>query len=193
MNMKKFIILGVAVVMTLSVTACKPSYEAPVADPVMTTAAADTPYDLDFIQLNNDVIESFSNTHDIFPFIKSLDIDGNNEGKKIEITVDIQQGVSDDAIRIFLSDVTKKVANNAYIQDFRLKKADDTQFGSVYDIYSYTYKVTSGDETLYDETIPAGNEIPLDPSVDGNAVKEALEQMSNGESSIAGESNTSAN
>lgn len=193
MNMKKFIILGVAVVMTLSVTACKPSYETPVADPVMTTAAADTPYDLDFIQLNNDVIESFSNTHDIFPFIKSLDIDGNNEGKKIEITVDIQQGVSDDAIRIFLSDVTKKVANNAYIQDFRLKKADDTQFGSVYDIYSYTYKVTSGGETLYDETIPAGSDIPLDPSVDGDAVKEALEQMANAESSATEESKASAN
>ena len=86
--------------------------------------------------------------------------------------------------------MTKQIANNAYIQDFRLKKADDAQFGSVYDIYSYTYKVTSGGETLYDETIPAGEEIPLDPSIDGDAVKEAIEQL---QESTSSEETTSAN
>lgn len=191
--MKKMLILGVAFISAISMVACKPSYKAPVEAPNMTTMAADAPYDMDFVQLNNDVIDVFSRKTDIFPFIKDLEIDGDNDKKTIEVKIDVHQGISDEAIQVLLSDVTKQIANNAYIQDFRLKKADDTQFGSVYDIYSYTFKVTSDGETLYDETIPAGSEIPLDPGVDGDVVKEALEQMADAESSVAEESNTSAN
>lgn len=191
--MKKMLILGVVIISAMSMASCKPSYKAPVEAPNMTTMAADAPYDMDFVQLNNDVIDVFSRKTDIFPFIKDLEIDGNNDQKTIEVKIDVHQGISDQAVLVLLSDVTKQIANNAYIQDFRLKKADDTQFGSVYDIYSYTYKVTSGGETLYDETIPAGGEIPLDPSVDGDVVKEALEQMMNEESSDAEESTSATN
>lgn len=191
--MKKMLILGVMIISAVSMASCKPSYKAPVEAPKMTTMAADAPYDMDFVQLNNDVIDVFSRKTDVFPFINDLEIDGDNEQKTIEVKIDVHQGISDEAVLVLLSDVTKQIANNAYIQDFRLKKADDTQFGSVYDIYSYTYKVTSGGETLYDETIPAGGEIPLDPSVDGDVVKEALEQMANSESSATEESIASAN
>ena len=172
--MKNLMILGVAVLAALSVTACKPTYEVPVDDPVMTTAPADAPYEMDFDQLNDDVIDSFSKTHVVFPFVKSMEISGNNDTKNIEVDIDIQEGVDDYAVQVLLSDVTKKIDNNAYIQDFRIKQADDTQFGSVYDIYSYTYKVTCGGETLYDQTIQPGTEIPLDPSVDGNKIMESV-------------------
>lgn len=172
--MKNLMILGVAVLAALSVTACKPTYEVPVDDPVMTTAPADAPYEMDFAQLNDDVIDSFSKTHVVFPFVKSMEISGDNETKTIEVDIDIQPNVDDYAVQVLLSDVTKKIDNNAYIQDFRIKQADDTQFGSVYDIYSYTYKVTCGGETLYDETIQPGTQIPLDPSVDGNKIMESV-------------------
>lgn len=172
--MKKLMILGVAVLAALSVTACKPTYEVPVDDPVMTTAPADAPYEMDFDQLNDDVIDSFSKTHVVFPFVKSMEISGDNDAKSIEVDIDIQEGVDDYAVQVLLSDVTKKIDNNAYIQDFRIKQADDSQFGSVYDIYSYTYKVTCDGETLYDETIQPGTEIPLDPSVDGNKIMESV-------------------
>lgn len=187
---KEILMISMALAVAASVSACKPSYEAPVADPVMTTMAADAPYDMDFVQLNNDVIDVFSRKTDVFPFIKDLEIDGDNDQKTIEVKIDVHQGISDEAVQVLLSDVTKQIANNAYIQDFRLKKADDTQFGSVYDIYSYTYKVTSGGETLYDETIPAGGEIPLDPGMDGDAVKEAIEEL---QESTSSEETTSAN
>lgn len=83
--------------------------------------------------------------------------------------------------------MTKKIDNNAYIQDFRIKQADDTQFGSVYDIYSYTYKVTCGGEALHDETIQPGTEIPLDPSVDGNEIMESVaNEQADEESTEAG-------
>lgn len=173
-SMKNLMILGVAVLAALSVTACKPTYEVPVDDPIMTTAPADAPYEMDFAQLNDDVIEGFSKTHVVFPFVKSMEISGDNDAKTITATIDIQPDVDDYAVQVLLSDVTKKIDNNAYIQDFRIKQADDTQFGSVYDIYSYTYKVTCAGETLYDETIQPGTEIPLDPSVDGNKIMESV-------------------
>ena len=172
--MKNLMIFGVTALAALSVTACKPTYEVPVDDPIMTTAPADAPYEMDFDQLNDDVIDGFSKTHVVFPFVKSMEIDGNNDAKTITATIDIQPNVDDYAVQVLLSDVTKKIDNNAYIQDFRIKQADDTQFGSVYDIYSYTYKVTCDGETLYDETIQQGSEIPLDPSVDGNKIMESL-------------------
>lgn len=173
-SMKNLMIFGVTALVALSVTACKPTYEAPVDDPVMTTAPADAPYEMDFDQLNDDVIDGFSKTHVVFPFVKSMEISGDNDAKTITATIDIQPDVDDYAVQVLLSDVTKKIDNNAYIQDFRIKQADDTQFGSVYDIYSYTYKVTSGEETLYDETIQPGTQIPLDPSVDGNKIMESV-------------------
>lgn len=181
-DLRRRMMVCIAALAAVSVSACKPTYEAPVDDPIMTTAPADAPYDMDFYQLNDDVIDSFSKTHVIFPFVKSMEISGNNDTKNIEVDIDIQEGVADEAVQVLLSDVTKKIDNNAYIQDFRIKKADDTQFGSVYDIYSYTYKVTCGDTTLYDTTIHAGESIPLDPSVDGNKIMESLaaEQASEG-------------
>ena len=37
--------------------------------------------------------------------------------------------------------------------------------------------MTCGDTTLYDTTIEAGESIPLDPSVDGNKIMDAIEQQ----------------
>ena len=187
-SMKNSVIFGMTALVALSVTACKPTYEAPVDDPVMTTAPADAPYEMDFDQLNDDVIDGFSKTHVVFPFVKSMEISGDNDAKTITATIDIQPDVDDYAVQVLLSDVTKKIDNNAYIQDFRIKQADDTQFGSVYDIYSYTYKVTCGGETLYDETIQPGTQIPLDPSVDGNKIMESVADEKADEESTEGNS-----
>lgn len=172
---RRFLSLGLAALTALSVTACKPTYEAPVSDPVMTTAAADVPYEMDFTQLNNDVIDSYSKTHVVFPFIKSMEVSGDNDAKTINLDIDIQDGISSDAVLVLLADATKKIANNAYIQDFRLTTADDTQFGSVYNIYSYSFKVTCDGETVIEDTVAAGDEIPLDPSRDGNTIMEEQE------------------
>lgn len=190
-SMKKWMILGTAALAALSVTACKPTYEVPVDDPIMTTAPADAPYEMDFAQLNDDVIDGFSKTHVVFPFVKSMEISGDNDAKTITATIDIQPDVDDYAVQVLLSDVTKKIDNNAYIQDFRIKQADDTQFGSVYDIYSYTYKVTCGGETLYDETIQPGTQIPLDPSVDGNKIMESVADEKTDEESTEASATTS--
>ena len=189
-KVNKCLIVVSAVLSVISLSSCKPSYEVPVDDPIMTTAPADAPYEMDFDQLNDDVIDSFSKTHVVFPFVKSMDISGDNVAKNIKVSIDIHSGVDDSAVQVLLSDVTKKIDNNAYIQDFRIKKADDTQFGSVYDIYSYTYIVTCEGETLYDETVQAGDEIPFDPSVDGNKIMEMQELRLAAESEAVMETET---
>lgn len=191
-KIKKYLITVSAVLSAISLSACKPSYEVPVDDPIMTTAPADAPYEMDFDQLNDDVIDSFSKTHVVFPFVKSMDISGDNGAKNIKVSIDIHSGVADSAVQVLLSDVTKKIDNSAYIQDFRIKKADDTQFGSIYDIYSYTYIVTCDGETLYDETVESGDEIPFDPSVDGNKIMEMQEQRLAAESDTVMETETNA-
>lgn len=191
--MRELMIIGTALVAAVSIVACKPTYEAPVDAPDMTTLPADAPYDIDFVQLNNDVIDSLSLKRDVFSFIKSLEIDGSNADKNIELDIDIQKGVSVEAVQILLSEVTKRIADNAYIQDFRLKKSDDTQFGSVFDIYNYTFKVTSDGVTLYDKTIAAGSEIPLDPATDGDTVKTAIEQIENDKLSADGTTGDASN
>lgn len=186
-DFRRWMMVGVAALAAISVSACKPTYEAPVDDPIMTTAPADAPYEMDFDQLNDDVIDSFSKTHVVFPFVKSMEISGDNDTKNIEVDIDIQEGVADYAVQVLLSDVTKKIDYNAYVQDFRIKKPDDTQFGSVYDIYSYTYKVSCNGAILYDETIQPGTKIPLDPSVDGNKIMESVaNEQADEESTEAG-------
>lgn len=189
-KVKKYLIPVFVGLSVISLSACKPSYEVPVDDPIMTTLASDAPYEMDFDQLNDDVIDSFSRTHAVFPFVKSMDISGDNSAKNIKVTIDIQSGVADDAVQVLLSDVTKKIDNNAYTQDFRIKKADDMQFGSIYDFYSYNYVVTCDGETLYDETIQAGDAIPFDPSVDGNKIMELLEQQQDDDSAMGTEETT---
>lgn len=186
-KVRKCLIAVSVVLSVVSLSSCKPSYEVPVDDPIMTTAAADAPYEMDFDQLNDDVIDSFSKTHVVFPFVKSMDISGDNSNKNIKVSIDIHSGVADSAVQVLLSDVTKKIDNNAYIQDFRIKKADDEQFGSIYNIYSYTYVVTCEGETLYDDTIQPGEELPFDPSVDGNKIMEMLEQQQESESATGTE------
>ncbi len=141
--------------------------------------AADEPYDMDFIQINNDIIDYYSDgsMSKIFPFIKNLDVDGSNDPRSVKLILDVAENVSPDAIDILIADITKQIANEAQIQDFRLTKASSDSFGSFFDLYDYSIKVTQGSETLYDETFNTsdGEAIPFDPSVDGETIKESIE------------------
>lgn len=173
------LILLLAVIVCFSITACKPSYQSPLETPDTETMAADEPYDMDFIQINNDIIDYYSDgsMSKIFPFIKNLDVDGSNDPRSVKLILDVAENVSPDAIDILIADITKQIANEAQIQDFRLTKASSDSFGSFFDLYDYSIKVTQGSETLYDETFNTsdGEAIPFDPSVDGETIKESIE------------------
>ena len=164
MKFKKFLFLSILAACLLC--SCKPSYEVTPEDPDMETMSPDEPYDFDFVQINNDVLDYYSQSDmlKIFPFIRDIDI--------------------------LLSDITKQIGNEAQIQDFRLTTASSDSFGSVFELYNYTIKVTQGSDMLYDQTIDCshGENIPFEPSVDGTTIKESI-----ADKITAKESTTSSN
>lgn len=161
---------------TCLLSACKPTYKPESEAPSMTTASADQAYDMDFVQINNDIIDYYSQENLIkyFPFITDLDIDGTNDPAEIDLKISIKDNVSDEAIVILLSDIAKNIGDEAAIQDFRLKESSEASFGTVYDHYAFHYTVTVNDEVTAEDTIDAGAEFPLDPSYDLEYLKEYL-------------------
>lgn len=189
-NMKRTIysmlMIGAAV---LTLCSCKPSYVSPLSIPDSETKGADEPYDIDFVQINNNIIDTYSSDDraKIFPFIKNLEIDGSNDEKYVSLTLDVVENTSDDAVDVLLSDLTKQISDEGQMQDFRFTPSSDDDFGTFFDVYNYKLKVTRGSETLYDETIKTneGESIPFDPSLDVNTVKEALASMNTDDSTTA--------
>lgn len=148
--------------------ACSPTYKPKSDAPKMTTAAADEPYDMDFVQINNDIIDYYSqeNLLKYFPFITDLEIDGTNDPAEIDLRLSVEENVSDDALAILLSDIAKNIGDEAAIQDFRLKESSETSFGTVYDHYAFHYTVIVNSEVAAEDTINAGTAFTLDPSYD---------------------------
>ena len=77
MKFKKFLFLSILAACLLC--SCKPSYEVTPEDPDMETMSPDEPYDFDFVQINNDVLDYYSQSDmlKIFPFIRDISIDGD--------------------------------------------------------------------------------------------------------------------
>lgn len=142
----------------------------------MTTASAEQAYDMDFVQINNDIIDYYSREELLkyFPFITDLSIDGTNDPAIIELNLSVQQNVSDEAIAILLADITKKIGDEAAIQDFRLKESTETSFGTVYDHYAFYYTVKVNDEVTAEDKIEAGTEFTLNPTYDLDYLKDYL-------------------
>jgi len=157
-------------------SACKPTYNPGSNAPTMTTAPVNQAYDMDFVQINNDIIDYYSqeNLLKYFPFITDLEIDGTNDPAEIDLRLSVEENVSDEAVVILLSDIAKNIGDEAAIQDFRLKESSETSFGTVYDHYTFHYTVTVNDEVTAEDTINAGDEFPLDPSYDLTYLKEYL-------------------
>lgn len=173
MSIKKIIILLLTII---NVVACSPTYNPEPNAPEMTTASSEAPYEMDFIQINNDIIDYYSQESLLkyFPFITDLSVDGKNDPAEIDLNLSVKENVSDEAIAILLSDLAKNIGDEAAIQDFRLKDSSETGFGTVYDHYAFHYKVTVNDEVKAEDTVEAGTEFPLDPSYDLTYLKEYL-------------------
>lgn len=165
--MKKVYIAAVmctVVALSGSLAGCKKRYVSPLETPAMTKAPEDKAYEFDFDQLNNDVIEELQDK-EIYSFVKAVDVSGDNEKKEIVLTIDIDKDVSDDAVELLLTDATKAVVDGAQTQDFRIDGWNEEGFGNLFELYGYTYKVTSGDEVVREETLNVGDSVPFDPTL----------------------------
>lgn len=192
-QLKKLAVIGILTIAVAStVSGCKPSYKSPFESPATETMSADEPYDTDFIQVNNNVIDTYSSGDraKIFRFIKNLEIDGSNDEKYVSLTLDVDENTSEEALNILLSDLTKQISDEGQMQDFRFQPSSSTSFGTFFDVYNYKVKVTRGSETLMDETIKTneGESIPFDPALGLDTVMSAL--ASQVEESTSGTSDT---
>lgn len=151
---------------------CKPSYEVPVESPNTETSSADTPYNIDFVQINNEIINTFQ-TEDhqkIFPFITDLEIDGNNDDKIINLNLSVIKNTSSEAILKLMSALTIQISNEAHVQDFRFSHPTESDFGSFFTVYSYHYTIKRGEDIFLDETIKQNATIPFDASQDFDTI-----------------------
>lgn len=142
----------------------KKRYVSPLETPSMTEASEDAAYEFDFDQMNNDVIDSLQ-SEGIYSFVKDLAVYGDNDKKEISLEIAIDDNVSYDAVELLLTDATKAIVDEAHTQDFRIDNWDDSGFGNLFDLYSFKYKVTCGEETVRQEEIAAGESVPFDPTL----------------------------
>ena len=150
--------IAIALFAFSGLSACKPKYGVN-ETPVMTTAAAEVEIPMDFDQIHNDVLESVSPSD--YPFVKNLNISGDNSAKTVNVEVEIVENVSAEALNTFLNEVMKTIANEAAIQDFRYSKSTDTEYGSFFKKYSVHYIVKQGEETVEDVTVDPGEAFPF--------------------------------
>ncbi len=155
---KRGIYIAVLSLALLALSACKPTYGTK-ETPVMTTAAAEVDIPMDFEQIHNDVLESI-NPED-YPFVKNLNISGDNASKTVEVQVEIVDNVSQEALAVFMDELMKNIANEAFIQDFRYTKSTDTEYGSFFRKYAVHYIITKGEETVEDVTVSPGEKFPF--------------------------------
>ena len=179
--MKNTIHLLYFLLLILRLSACTPQYEVTPANPETETSASDAPYNLDFVEMNNEIIEEYqSEDHTkIFPFITNLEVDGNNDAKSIDLTLSVTENTSDEAIIKVMSDLTIQLSNEARTQDFRFSHPTGSDFGSFYSVYSYHYSVSRGDNVVIEETINPGDEIPFDPTQDFDTIVNEITSENN--------------
>ena len=173
--------IGLLMLIMIVLTSCKPSYEAPVDAPETSIRSESDPYDIDFIQINNNVIETFQDDYykTTFPFIKDLEISGDNETMTCDLNLEVAEGVSGDAIIALLTSLTLDIGEEGQMQDFRFELPNGKNFGTFFDKYNYHYVVIQNGETMMDDTVTAGDEMPFDPTLTIDKVQESIAAKSN--------------
>ena len=130
-------------------------------------------YELDFVDMNNYVIEYLNSEFMPFFFVKSNKdglLSGDNEKKLITITCVCTKGTTVNDVDLFLSMLLNGIGFNSAEQDYRFKNptvgpdGSYTDFGTVFNIYDL--KIDAKDEdgkVLHDDYIKATERIPIDP------------------------------
>ncbi len=123
--------------------------------------------ELDFDQIHNDTVDDIASIEEGAPFVfvTDLDIRGNNDNKTINVTVEVLSDSTEEDCKSFASVLLREIADAAYVQIPRYEMSSADDFGGVY--RDYSVEVSFADESnggfIYVLTVPAGEEIPLDP------------------------------
>ncbi len=161
--MRKLFIVSLALMIIMLSTGCKEKYVSPLEKPDMNKAAPDAAYNLDFDQLNNDVLDTLQDK-EIYGFVKDMEVSGDNGSMEINFNAEIEENVSDEATELLLTDAAKAIIDGASTQDFRIEGYTNESFGNLSDIYNINFTVKCGDATVKEYHIKKGESIPFDPT-----------------------------
>lgn len=166
--MKKFSVIFTVILMISLLSACVPTERTNIAiDPVMEEDKKG-PVELDFTQLHNDTLDEFEGAGP-YAFITDVDISGNNSSKVININAKCIDGVSKEDADHFLAACMRHISEAASVQYQRFGNADETTFGTLWNMYSLNATVTpdvEGAEPIESVNVPAGGEIPFSPNIE---------------------------
>ena len=121
---------------------------------------------LDFNQLHNDTIEGIQLVEDGEPyvFISNLDISGDESSKTLTIRAEAVEDTSEEDCENFASIALRQINDAAAQQDARYELSTSDSFGSLYNDYAIDLAVSDADGGfIYSLSVPAGDEIPLNP------------------------------
>lgn len=123
--------------------------------------------ELDFVQIQNDAFDAMASIEDGAPFvfISDVDIEGSNENRIIDIRANAVEGTNEEDCRNFAAVLLRQINDAATVQYSGYGLSSETSFGGLYDYYTVNMKVTddSNGGTVYVLTVPAGEQIDLDP------------------------------
>lgn len=166
--MKKFSVILTVIFMVTLLGACVPEDRTNInIDPDFTGKGGNVK-ELDFLQVHNDVMDSFGEDNP-FIFINDVEINGNNGSKTVNINAKCMEGVEKEDADMFISACMRYIADSASVQLRDFEGSDSGSFGSIWNTYSLEATVTpdvEGAEPVTKISIPAGAEIPLDPNIE---------------------------
>jgi hypothetical protein len=96
-----------------------------------------------------------------------------------DLNLEVAENVSGDAIIALLTNLTLDIGEEGQMQDFRFELPNGKNFGTFFDKYNYHYVVTQNGETVIDDTVKAGEEMPFDPSMTIDKVQESIAASKN--------------
>lgn len=165
--MKKTAILAALVIGTAAlVTGCVPSSDSTTVE-INPDFQTKQNIELDFVQLHNDTLDGLESIEDgqPFVFISNVDIDGDDKSKTVVIRATAVDGASEDDCKNFASALLCQLNDAAVSQNPAYEASSSESFGTFYDDYSIDLSVAdeNNDGTIYVLTVPAGDDIPLDP------------------------------
>lgn len=124
--------------------------------------------ELDFLQLHNDVMDSFGEGNP-YIFITDCEISGNNSSKAVTINARCMDGVAKEDADMFIAACMRYISDSAAVQLDKFEAGNQDSFGTIWNTYSLSATVTpetEGAEPVTKIEIAAGEAIPLSPNIE---------------------------
>ena len=166
--LKKTLVAAAAIAAAFMLTACFPEHKQgfSVNSPDFSSQGTK---DLDFVQLHNDIVESFANAEaQPYSFISDFDTNIDWNGPVVVFSAKAFPGTGEEELKRFAAAVLSNAGYAAFEQYGGYEPSSPQSFGSFFNDYGIRFTITNEmtGEELYGLQAGKGEAIPLDPDVE---------------------------